>query len=334
PGNTANRRLGPLTPQPVAVWCDTMGLFKGLDAKVFAIYAPDKWSSNVHNLARMQAKDAMFALCDGATKGLDEELDGLSRAASDEVPNISNKKKVDAQWVYWFRNADVRKALASFLEKTPLDQSKLFDIAPQDKHVTLAVVLRESALWVGVRVASGATVDRRNLAALLHAAADRQRLRAFLESLPDGATIGLDGDEQAVSATDDATIAAMAGRLGQDDPAWLLGHSVPADEALQLGGDLADYIGRWLGALAPHYRFIAWVPGNDRIGLRHEIAEQKAERQRQALGYKSGDKVRIISGIFSGKVGVVQTIDAKAQVKVQVGTMAVVLSGNDLTPAS
>ncbi|MEE8410382.1 MAG: hypothetical protein V3T05_12300 [Myxococcota bacterium] len=301
---------------------------------MFATYAPDKWASNVHNLARMQAKDAMLALCDGATKRLDEDLDGLSRAASDEVPNISNKKKVDAQWVYWFRNADARMALASFLEKTPLNQSKLFDIALQDKHVTLTVVLQESGLWVGIRLASGATVDRRNLAALLHEAADRQRFRALLESLPDEATIGLDGEEQAVLATDDAAVAAMAGRLGQDDPAWLLGHSVPTDEAIQLGGDLADYVGRWLGVLTPCYRFVAWVPGNDRIGLGHEIAEQKAEKQRQALGYKSGDKVRIISGVFSGKIGVVQTIDAKAQVKVWVGTMAVVLSGNDLTLAS
>lgn len=307
--------------------------FTGLEAGAFAIYAPDKWSSNVHNLKRMQAKDAMLALCADAATSLTQELDGLNRAASDEVPNIINHKKVDAQWVYWFRNAEARKTLASFLEKTPLDEVKLFDIAPQDKHVVLAVVLREAGLWIGLRIAPAATVDRRNLAALLAEAADRQRFRALLELLPDGATIGFDDDVHEIATVDDSRVASMATRLGRDDPTWNLGHTVPVEEAIALGTELADLVGRWLGALTPFFTFAAWVPSNDQIGLRKEIAEQKAEKQRQALGYKAGDKVRIISGIFSGKVGIVQSIDAKAQVKVRVGKMAVVLSGNDLTQA-
>ena len=87
--------------------------FDGLSAETFAAYTPEKWSSNVHNLARMKVKDVMVGLCDLAREGLEEELSGLTRAASDEVPNITNHKKVDAQWIYWFRDADARKRLAS-----------------------------------------------------------------------------------------------------------------------------------------------------------------------------------------------------------------------------
>ena len=69
--------------------------FDGLSTEAFAAYSPDKWSSNVHNLARMQAKDNLLALCDHATHNLDAELTGLARAASDHMPNITNHKKVE-----------------------------------------------------------------------------------------------------------------------------------------------------------------------------------------------------------------------------------------------
>src|SRR5262245_25664348 len=129
-----------------------MTAFKGFSQDTFAAYAPEKWSSNVHNLTRMKIKSALVSVCDNAQKGLEEELKELGRAASDEVLNIVNHKKVDAQWVYWFRNEEARKALAIFLEKTPLDQANIFNIAAQDKHVCLAVVLRQSGLWVGLRM--------------------------------------------------------------------------------------------------------------------------------------------------------------------------------------
>src|SRR5262245_32138245 len=102
-----------------------MTAFKGFGQDTFAAYSPDKWSSNVHNLARMRNKEAMLILCDQAQKGLEEEFSGLSRVASDEIPNIVNHKKVDSQWVYWYRDAAARASLTSFLEKTPLDQANI-----------------------------------------------------------------------------------------------------------------------------------------------------------------------------------------------------------------
>ncbi|MFC1611301.1 transcription termination/antitermination protein NusG, partial [Myxococcota bacterium] len=71
---------------------------------------------------------------------------------------------------------------------------------------------------------------------------------------------------------------------------------------------------------------------NDHIDMGRQLQEEKAQKRRQALGYNPGDKVRIISGVFAGKTGVVQNIDTKAQVKVQVGKMSLVVSGSDLTP--
>ena len=304
--------------------------FDGLSADNFAVYSAEKWSSNVHNLARMKVKDVMVALCDRAQEGLDEELAGLTRAASDEVPNITNHKKVDAQWIYWFRDATAREALKSSLQKTELVGSKLFDIAPQDKHITLAVILREQSLWVGLRIAPGATVDRNNLTAIMEKTWEREQFLELLKELPEGSLVGPETRPKATSeATLDDLAAADAG-----ESAFLLGHTLTAAEAIELGAELADHVRRWLGALTRHYRFLAWAKENDHINMGRQLQEEKAQKRRQALGYHPGDRVRIISGVFAGKIGVVQDIDTKAQVKVQVGKMSLVVNGTDLTPAS
>ncbi|HET6344873.1 MAG TPA: hypothetical protein VFH51_08065, partial [Myxococcota bacterium] len=299
-----------------------------------SVYSPEKWSSNVHNLPRMRNKDVMISLCDEAQHGLEAELAGLSRAASDEVPNIINQKKVDAQWVYWYRDAAARASLASFLEKTPLDQATLFNIAPTDKHVTLAIVLRQTEIWVGLRLAPGAVVDRRNLATKLGKSWERERALELIHGLPEGATVGF---ENALISAADLTLDGLGGyaeRLGQHDPAWQIGHSLSVEDAVDLGGDLVGVLHGWLAALAPLYRFTAWTRDNDLIEATKQIQEEKAQKRRQATKFNPGDRVRFIAGLFSGKLGIVQEIDTKAQVKVRVGKMSVVVPGTDLTAAS
>ena len=306
--------------------------FDGLDAQAFATYSQEKWSSMVHNLARMKVKDAMVALCDRATGSLDDELAGLVRAASDEIPNITNHKKVDAQWVYWFRGPEERAKLASFLKRTPLDQATIFNIAAQDKHATLAVVIRHDGLWIGLRIASGAVVDRNNLASKLGKSWERERLVELLAELPEGAAVGTQEER---APTGDITLAQLdtyGELLASDGPSWLLGHHIPAAQATELGSELADHVGRWLGLLAPLYRFAAWSRDNDFIEANKQIQEEKAQKRRQATSYREGDKVRVVGGLFSGKIGVVESIDTKAQVKIRVGKMSVVVSGHDLLP--
>jgi hypothetical protein len=305
--------------------------WRGLDKDAFAAYAPEKWSSNVHNLPRMRVKEALLALGDVVQKGVEGELAGLSRAASDDVPNIGNQKKVDAQWVYWFRDQKEREGLASFFKATPLDETALLNIAPHDKHATLAVVLRQEALWVGLRVAAGAVVDRKNLASKLGKSWERDSLIELLRELPDGAVFG--PERTPTTSLDLPAIEAAGGRLGKQDPAWEIGHLIPAAEAIQLGRDLADEVVRWLGVLSPLYRFAAWSRDNDHTEVVKQLQQEKEQQRRQATSHRSGDKVRIISGLFTGKTGVVESIDAKAQVKVRVGKMSVVVSGNDLLPA-
>lgn len=310
-----------------------MTRFAGLTEAMFSVYTPEKWSSMVHNLPRMRNKDAMLALCEAASAGLETELAGLSRASSDEIPSIVNQKRVEAQWVYWYRDAAARQSLASFLEKTPLDQANIFNIAPQDKHVTLAVVMRLTELWIGLRVAAGAVVDRRNLASKLANSWEREHFLSLLQDMPDGAIMGFEDGEIPCAEVTLEHLVTLSEALNTSDKAWVVGSRIDVAEAVQLSAELVDDVRRWLGALTPLYRFTAWTQDNDLIEANKQIQEEKAQKRRQATAFNKGDRVRITAGLFSGKLGTVQETDTKAQVKVLVGKMSVVVPGDTLTPA-
>ncbi len=307
--------------------------FTGLAADAFAAYSPEKWSSNVHNLARMRVKDAMIGLCERVGQAAAQELGGLERGASDEMPNLANQKKVDAQWVFWFRDAAARAALASFLEKMKLDQSALLNIAPQDKHAAVAVVLRQAGLWVGVHVGGGATVDRRNMAVKLEKGWERERLLELLKALPEGAHVGVGAEQQAVTAANLGLLEAQAAAVDHTEAPWQLGYELPAAEATAAGEAVVEKVAGFVRALTPIYRFLAWTRDNDHIEAQKQLQEEKKEKRRQASNYNAGDKVRVMAGLFTGRVGVVMETDTKGQVKVRVGKMSVVVAGTDLTPA-
>jgi transcription antitermination factor NusG len=308
--------------------------FSGLTVDAFATYAPEKWSSNVHNLTRMRVKDALVGCCERVQQACATELDGLDRAASDEMPNLSNQKKVDSQWVFWFRDAAARTALASFLEHIKLDQSALLNIAPQDKHASIAVVMRQSELWVGVYMGPGATVDRRNTVAKLQKGWERERMLDVLRGLTPGATVGLGAESQTVTDANLQHLEEQAAALDASEAAWGLGYTIPAADAVAAGEGLAGRIALHVKALVPVYRFLAWTKDNDQIEAQKQLQEEKKEKRRQAAHFSSGDHVRIMAGLFSGKTGVVMETDTKAQVKVRVGKMSVVVPSADLNPTT
>jgi hypothetical protein len=309
-----------------------MQQFVGFPKDAFSIYTKEKWSSMVHNLPRMRNKDLLQQLCRQASAPLAEALAGLDCAASDEIPNIANQKKVETQSVYWFRDAAARASLTTFLGKTPLDQSVIFNIAPQDKHATLTVRMSVDELWIGLRVASGATVDRRNLKQKGEQSWERSRLVELLHGLPSGAKVGFAGRSLECGECSPEQLQELTDALQDAPEAFLVGIGMPQADAVAEAADLVDFVQHWLDALLPVYRFVAWTRDNDLIDASKQIQEDKAQKRRQATAFVKGDRVRVTTGLFASKFGVVQETDTKGQVKVLVGKMSVVLAGSDVTP--
>lgn len=309
--------------------------FRGVQQDMFGLYVPAKWSSNVHNLPRMRCKDSLVALAAQIEAQVGDLLAGLSRASSDEKPNISNQKRVDAQWVYWSRDAAERQSLASFLEKMPLGDASIFTVAPHEKHASMALVLGGERLDVGVFVPSGASVDRRNLATKLGQSWERNAALTVLRGLPAEAIVRL-GSEDVVPAhaLGDADLVALGGKLTPAHGPLFVGLSWTPQEAEDAGADLADHIGVALSPLGALYRFAAWHRGNDAIDAGKQLQAEKAEKRRNATPFQKKDPVRIVGGLFRGQRGtVVECSDPRGQVKVLVGRMSVLIARDDLISA-
>jgi hypothetical protein len=308
----------------------SMAKFAGITQDMFSVYVPEKWSSNVHTLTRMRNKDAMVALCTALGDSLGPALEGLARQTSDEFPNISNNKRVEAQWVFWFRDAASRQSLASFLERTPLHEKTIFNIALQDKHAIIAVTLHHGGIWAGLRLACGATVDRRNLMAKLSQSWEREKALSILKALPAGTTVRLGEAERPGNEFDMAALIGLSEGLTDEAGDLAIGFALNPADAVAEGADLVDTLTARLADLLPLYRFAAWTKDNDLIEVSKTLQAQKIQRRRDHALFNAGDKVRFVSGLFSGKMGVVQDIDAKSQVRVRVGKMSVTVVGSDL----
>jgi hypothetical protein len=306
--------------------------FEGFTAETFATYAPERCSSMVHNLARMKVKGQCLALGRIIGQRLVEDLSGLDMAASDEIPNVSNHKRVDCQWVFWFRDAAARASLASFLRSTPLVKETIFQTATADQHTTLGIVVRQDEVWVGLRAAHAAVVDRRNLTSLLCHDWGRDKLRGLTGEVPDGLVIGL-GERRPMAEATDADLDLWSETLVDSPADFSLGFPIARDVAIELGADIADVLARWVGALLPLYRFAAWSRDNDHIEATKQLKEAKAKERKQATSFGVGDRVRITGGVFRGKVGVVENADNRANVRVRLGNMSIKIDGTDLVPA-
>jgi len=288
----------------------------------FATYEPKKWSSNAYTLERIKVKEKFQALSAALS------LPGTTAHLSDEFPNIVNNKKVEAQWLYFSRAPEAAQELAKFLEKTELRPDRIFQLAPQDKHAVLAVVLEQSRLRAGFLMHAGAWVDRRNLAAKLNHPWERDKLRAMFA----GSTLslGFEGETHPAAEWSNEALEALAIQLPEDERRFVLVREWSPDQTVTEPAIFEALQATLHGAHA-FYQFTTWSRDNDETAVGEKIRKEKADQRKNATGLKLGARVRISGGLFSGKVGVVQAIDTKANVKVQVGVMAVTVPNGDLT---
>lgn len=308
--------------------------FEGFTEQHFDAYTPEKWSSNVHNLARMRAKDALGGFANALQTTVSGAVTNLTRGASDEVPNIINQKKVDAQWVYWFRDRDAQRDLSTFLRKMELNASALLNTAVHDQHIILSIALRHDDLAVTLRLAPGATVDRQNLAAMLDKSWHRDTLKQTFEGWDPAIELTQGDRKQPVATLSVDDWHGLQDQLGKDDPVLEIGIRWPKDEVVTLPAEaLVTRTAEQFTRLAPVYRLLAWTKDNDHIDVSKQIQAQKSQQRRQVQSLKNGDKVRITGGFFSGQLGVVEEIDTKGRLKVRVGGASIQVKGEQVVPA-
>jgi hypothetical protein len=256
-----------------------------LSARDFDAYAAEKATSNVYSRPRIEVKQRALAWARGVVARLAELGIAVDVHGSDEHPTLRNRKRVDCQWVFFWRDQAARDELDRLLDQGRSIAAEIDDPSPYTRHAFLALRLDAATVEVCFAVHPEAQVDVENLRARLDPPggddAPAAALIAALRALPEQFAIGISPDDrQATSAvTPEALRALIDSAAAGQVPLWI-GWSVTRDTAIEHSAILDEQLEDAIVALAPLYRLVAWSRENDRIALDRRIESAEQERAR------------------------------------------------------
>jgi hypothetical protein len=275
-----------------------------LDARDFDAYAAEKATSNAYSRPRLELKQRALAWARGVVARLADLGIAVDVHGSDEHPTLRNKKRVDCQWVFFWRDPAAREELDRLLDRGRSIAAEIDDPSPYQRHAFLALRLDVAGVEVCFAVHPEARVDLDNLRARLapdlahdEGAAADELVRA-LHALPEQFTLALgvasgDGppEKLAVGSVTIGDLRALLDRAEEThEPLWI-GWSVGREAAIEhsalVAGDapgrpptVDEQLEDAIVALAPIYRLVAWSRDNDRITLDRRIETIGEERAR------------------------------------------------------
>ncbi|MDI1446470.1 hypothetical protein [Polyangium sp. 6x1] len=257
----------------------------------FDAYAPEKATSNAYSRPRLEVKQRALAWARGVIARLAELGITVDVHGSDEHPTLRNKKRVECQWVFFWRDAAAREELDRLLDAGRSISAAIDDPSPYNRHAFLALRIDSHGVEVCFAVHPEAKVDIDNLRARLAAkdageagqagpTALAPELTAALRALPEQFAVGVGADRVAASAASPEAIEAMLERAAEGQvPLWI-GWAVPREVALEHASILDEQLEDALLALAPIYTLVAWSRQNDHIALDRRLAGIERERAR------------------------------------------------------
>ncbi|MDI1429275.1 hypothetical protein [Polyangium sorediatum] len=255
----------------------------------FDAYAPEKSTSNAYSRPRLEVKQRALAWARGVITRLAELGITVDVHGSDEHPTLRNKKRVECQWVFFWRDAAAREELERLLDAGRSISAAIDDPSPYGRHAFLALRIASHGVEVCFAVHPEAKVDIDNLRARLAAkdagegagpTALAAELTAALRALPEQFAVGVGADRVAASAATPEAIEAMLERAAEGQvPLWI-GWAVPREVALEHAEILDEQLEDALLALAPIYTLVAWSRQNDHIALDRRLEGIERERAR------------------------------------------------------
>jgi len=305
-------------------------VFDGFTAEDFEQYRAECRTSAMYTLKRRAVKEKLTVVAEAVQAQLGDRLQGVALEFSNEAPSLTNNRCVDRQWLTLLRDADGQARLRKLLSEIKLSAPDALDVALRHKHALLAVVVDERFLETSLRIHRLARVDRQNLAARLKEGWAREVFCSLLAACGDGYTFGLSDGRELPMAPATGVKADDLGALlteGAERDFLVVAFTCSIDDAVALGADVGAACAERLAPLLDLYRFAAWSPDNDHIAVKKALKEAKAAERKS---YSKGDRVRILSGMWTGRSGTVEEVDKKGAVKVVVGLVSVWVEAPDV----
>jgi preprotein translocase subunit YajC len=297
----------------------------------FEAFEESKWASHAFNRERLETKLKLTQLGKELGAELNRKLPDLEMCLTEERPSIFNQHRVDNLTLFFLRNEDSRRVLGVILDKTKSIAEHVNDPALHHRHINLAVRIRKDGLDAGLWLHKNAWVDWKNLVERCREYWERDNLKGLVSALPEtikyscGTSLE-EGDRAARMVTPEEII----NEFTQMSPWTIFGETFGRSELMSEPSTLSNRLGELFSTLVPLYSFIAWRKDNDYHEIKEVLKQQEEKAQRRFSSLKPGDEVRILKGLASGRVGVIESLERKGIVKVRLGTMVISLKAEEL----
>ena len=302
--------------------------FNGFDDAAFSAFQQKKRASNMYNMERMRVGELLNIVGDAAEKVLRQSDVTFARAVTPHTPSVFNGRQVAEMALYFTRTAEQKKAIAPVLDRKVALPDQISDAGEYHRHGFLGVLITEDRVDVGLMIHSRAWLDIMNLLNRCREKEEEaQRLVRLLHLMKAGAVVRLaPGREVPAAAFDAPMLNVIEGAVMNESFSFFVGYSFePGDEVVR-GRVFLDRTAEILGGMIDLWKFCMWKPTSNFL-----VSPKAADGQPQetvidngtVVNFHKGSTVRLSGGIFAGRTGVVQDMDAKGNVKVLVGRVTV-----------
>jgi len=294
--------------------------FPGLTGEDFDTFEPRKWSSNRFNLERMKVRAKLDAMGRQLGRQLADSLEGLSFSTTLDHPHIFNRQQVSSLWVHLEREPRESAQISRVVDKDLSLKEKVADPVPHHHFATTGLAVDHHGVSLFFRLHANALLDRRNLAARLADPAEHQPLIVLFSRLDDSFALRVEDQPQAFPTTAEE-VGALRDALDNLAGWFSVERAWTREDPLCASPKLVDAAGELLPQVLALWRFAAWTRQNDRLKLARVLKEERKQKAKRLTGFQEGDRVLVVSGLLSGKVGTVVAVDLKGRVKAQFGRL-------------
>ncbi|MBM4371412.1 MAG: hypothetical protein FJ098_07135 [Deltaproteobacteria bacterium] len=300
--------------------------FDGFSPAHLDAFAAHKRASHRFGLERMRTHEALGALEGTLAPRLAAFTEGYAWRRTDPAPGIFNGHCVDGLWLHVDRVGPEHDALEREAHRAVSLSDSLREPHAMHRHAVAGVRIDQDGVAAGFWAHRHAALDLRNLSAALADPMERARLPVVLRDLPAEAEVLLDG----ISCPPARWIAGEAPAPETVSGWFSVRRAWSRQETLDLGRSIVDHLASALPSVLSLFRFAAWSPANDRLGLARKLREERRERGRKASGLEAGHRVEVTGGLLAGRQGEVMEVDAKGRVRVRLGLLSVELDPRTL----
>jgi hypothetical protein len=306
-------------------------VFEGFQDADFNAFEEKKWSSHAYNRERLEVKLKLAELGKMLDVELGQIIPGLEVGVTEERPSIFNQHCTSSLTLYFIRDEKARRDLSGILDRAKSIAENVSDPAVHHRHIMLGVRIGHQGVEGGLWLHQNAWVDWKNIVQRCREYWERDQLNDLLSALPDNVfySRGKSIDSNAEKANQ-LKADVLLSSFEQVGPWSVFGQSIDRNESILASESFVGWVVDFFRVLESLHTYISWKRDNDFHNITEVLKEHKERAQMSFRKLSPGDEVRILEGLASGRIGVVESIERKGIVKVRLGAMVISLKMEEL----